>query len=148
MENLLCLKVTEIEINKYLFTHCLGGIARCPFSLVFPKHCSLFFYLLSTWRHCFLKCFSRSFSLSLPQKSRYDDGVPPPVSASQMRDMTTLDGVPRSTLNHDSSKVRPSRLHFKGLMRMQTLDFRKVSLTAGALCTTMNLRPRSPRPPP
>ncbi|XP_069986623.1 disks large homolog 4-like isoform X3 [Penaeus vannamei] len=42
----------------------------------------------------------------LPKKhSRYDDGVPPPVSASQMRDMTTLDGVPRSTLNHDSSKT-------------------------------------------
>ncbi|XP_063591865.1 disks large homolog 1-like [Penaeus indicus] len=39
------------------------------------------------------------------EKSRYDDGVPPPVSASQMRDMTTLDGVPRSALNHDSSKA-------------------------------------------
>ncbi|XP_042862262.1 disks large homolog 1-like [Penaeus japonicus] len=39
------------------------------------------------------------------EKSRYDDGVPPPVSASQMRDMTTLDGVPRSTINHDISKT-------------------------------------------
>ncbi|XP_042240841.1 uncharacterized protein LOC121878570 [Homarus americanus] len=37
-------------------------------------------------------------------KSRYDDSVPP-VSASQMIDMSSLDGVPRNAHNHDVSKV-------------------------------------------
>ncbi|XP_050734488.1 uncharacterized protein LOC127007464 isoform X2 [Eriocheir sinensis] len=39
------------------------------------------------------------------KKSRYSDGVPP-VSASQMKDISVLDGVPRSAHNHDVAKVR------------------------------------------
>ncbi|XP_071550331.1 disks large homolog 4-like isoform X4 [Panulirus ornatus] len=41
------------------------------------------------------------------KKSRYDDSAPP-VSAAQMRDIATLDGVPRTALNHDAPKTNDS----------------------------------------
>ncbi|XP_066951449.1 disks large homolog 4-like isoform X5 [Macrobrachium rosenbergii] len=69
-----------------------GKVARQSFQ-VYPKS-------FSQMKQKLGRKFSRK-----EKKSRYDDGVPPPVSASQMRDMTTLDGVPRSTLNHDAKRT-------------------------------------------
>ncbi|XP_064082226.1 disks large 1 tumor suppressor protein-like isoform X4 [Macrobrachium nipponense] len=69
-----------------------GKVARQSFQ-VYPKS-------FSQMKQKLGRKFSRK-----GKKSRYDDGVPPPVSASQMRDMTTLDGVPRSTLNHDAKRT-------------------------------------------
>ncbi|KAK8381080.1 hypothetical protein O3P69_008165 [Scylla paramamosain] len=41
------------------------------------------------------------------EKSRYSEAVPP-VSASQMKDISVLDGVPRSAHNHDVAKTNGS----------------------------------------
>ncbi|XP_063880196.1 uncharacterized protein LOC135111130 [Scylla paramamosain] len=49
----------------------------------------------------------KKFGLKLSRrvkKSRYSEAVPP-VSASQMKDISVLDGVPRSAHNHDVAKV-------------------------------------------